>query len=85
MADAGDRPHLHAPPLDADDNGRVQMNVRLPRPLVDTVDLRRAALGISRDEWVRRALTFALTAPPGTPTAIRTMNGRRTVTPRSPL
>jgi hypothetical protein len=75
---------LHAPPVEDDDpERRVQMNVRLPHGLVDTIDLRRATLGISRDEWVRRALTYALLEPDGTPRSIRTMNGRRTT--RSPL
>lgn len=72
----------HVPPLDATDP-RVQMNVRLPRSLVETCDLRRAALGLTRDEWVRRALTFALTTPPGSPASIQSANGRRTT--RSPM
>jgi hypothetical protein len=76
-------PHLHAPPIEDDDpDRRVQMNVRLPHGLVTTIDLRRNALGLSRDEWVRRALTFALLDPDGSPRAIRAMNGHRTANRR---
>lgn len=45
------------------DTPRVQMNVRLPAPLRDQIDARRATIGktgISRDEWVRRAVTWVL-------------------------
>jgi metal-responsive CopG/Arc/MetJ family transcriptional regulator len=55
---------------------RVQMNVRLPRNLVTTLDARRATLGLTRDEWVRRAITYALLQPSGTPQAVRSMATR---------
>lgn len=43
---------------------RVQMNVRLPRDLVDAVDARRARKDMSRDRWVENALRYALQQHP---------------------
>jgi hypothetical protein len=41
---------------------RVQMNVRLPKALLDAVDERRRELdpSLSRDEWVRRVLAYTV-------------------------
>lgn len=85
-------PPIHAPPVEDDDpKRRVQMNVRLPHGLVTTIDLRRACVvdreretvGITRDEWVRRALTYALLhLPPDSQPTIH--NGHQRTT-RSPL
>src|SRR5262245_61789741 len=55
------------------------MNVRVPRYLRDTVDERRQPLGLSRDTWVVRALTWALVYPG--PKAVLTAPGKRTVPP----
>lgn len=67
-------------PLSADPpEHRVQMNVRIPEALRDTIDLRRATLGLTRDEWVKRACTWALMQPPGSSQAVQSMNGHRTV------
>lgn len=71
-------PRLIVPPLDEPDP-RVQMNVRIPKSLRDTIDLRRATLGLSRDEWIRRAVSYALSVPPGSQESIQTMNGHRSV------
>lgn len=62
---------------------RVQVNVRLPKALRDEIDARRAPLGLSRDEWIKRALTYAMQQRPDrrTPTAIVTARGKRTVRP----
>ena len=50
---------------------RRQMNVRLPGALIEAIDQRRQEKGLSRDEFVRRALTYALahgpTPRPGQP------------------
>lgn len=43
---------------------RVQMNVRVPATLREQIDARREPLGLSRDLWVERALTWALAQPP---------------------
>jgi hypothetical protein len=69
-------------PADSAADPRVQMNVRIPASLRDTIDLRRATLGLTRDEWVKRACTWALMQPPGSIQAVNSMNGHRTV--RSP-
>jgi hypothetical protein len=74
-------PALVVPPLDAPDP-RVQMNVRIPKSLRDTIDLRRGSLGLTRDEWIKRVCTWALMQPPGSTQAVNSMNGHRTV--RSP-
>lgn len=47
-------------PRRADDDPLVQTNVRVPPALREQVDARRAALGLSRDRYVTRALTHAL-------------------------
>lgn len=41
------------------------MNVRVPPELRDAVDARRGPLGLSRDVWIERALTWALAQPVG--------------------
>lgn len=41
-----------------------QMNVRLDPDLIDLIDQRRALRGLSRDEWVARALRYALQEQP---------------------
>jgi hypothetical protein len=69
-------PALVVPPLDEPDP-RVQMNVRIPKSLRDTIDLRRASLGLTRDEWIKRVCTWALLQPPTQ--AVQSMNGHRTV------
>ena len=52
----------------------VQMNVRVPRSVVDQVNTRRAESGLSQSKWVTRALKFTLAQPrvqpkrPGRPT-----------------
>lgn len=35
--------------------------------MLTKLDNRRNVLGVSRDEWVRRVVTWALIQPPGTP------------------
>jgi len=78
MVETRPPPPPPAPPIeDEDPHERIQCNVRLPKVLVTTIDLRRATLGLSRDEWFRRALTFILLDPDGSPRAIRSMNGHR--------
>lgn len=59
-------------------SGKVQMNVRVPPAIRDAADARRAPLGISRDEWVTRALTWALRQPQD-PVAVVTAPRKRTV------
>lgn len=49
------------------DDHPVQMNVRVPCSMRTALDDRRRCLGISRDEWVRRVIEWALTQPLGTP------------------
>lgn len=62
---------------------RRQMNVRLPHDLIARLDERRARKDLSRDEFVERALEYALRANPETATpAVTTAPGRRTVRPR---
>lgn len=61
---------------------KKQMNVRLPPDLIDAIDARRAERGLSRDEWVSRALTFALDARQTTTRRPRhTGPGQRTAPP----
>ena len=57
----------------------MQMNVRVPATMKVAIETRRRLIGVSRDEWVRRALTWALQAPVGTPchTPLPDHNGRR--------
>lgn len=47
---------------------RRQLNCRIPNDLWDRVDARRINAGLSRDEWLRRALDYVLantiTIPP---------------------
>jgi hypothetical protein len=66
---------------------RKQCNVRLPVDLIDLIDNRRASIphpdnpdmtGISRDEWIRRALVYALTIYP-TGIVTQTPRGRTAV------
>lgn len=45
----------------------VQCNTRMKLSMLRAVDARRAALGISRDEWMRRMTEYALLLPPNTP------------------
>lgn len=51
---------------------RKQMNVRLPPELIDEIDDRRSARSLSRDQWVERALRFALHHNPAPRTPTRT-------------
>lgn len=51
---------------------RVQMNVRLPRDLLEQIDARRAVKDLSRDKWVERALRFALDQHPAARTVSNT-------------
>lgn len=59
-----------------------QMNVRVPRSMIDMLDERRAGLSeqtgvkISRDEWIRRVIEWALIQPPGTPVRHRIRRAR---------
>lgn len=59
-----------------------QMNVRVPKSMVKMLDDRRAALSeqtgvkISRDEWIRRVIEWALIQPPGTPVRQRIRRAR---------
>lgn len=47
---------------------RVQMNVRIDPETLAAIDARRATQGLSRDEWMRRALDYLLALPaPTTP------------------
>lgn len=50
---------------------RKQMNVRLPEDLIESVDARRRIKGLSRDQWVEKALRFALRNHPAQPTRRR--------------
>ena len=72
------KPQLPPPPK------RRQVNVRLPLDLVEAIDARRARKDLSRDEWMARALRFALEAPtvddPKTG-ELRTRAGRTAVPP----
>lgn|GEM_PF-6779054 len=61
---------------------RIQVNVKLPPELRDRVDQRRGALGLSRDEWTRRALTYVLDHTDGRPLVI---TGRRTIGRQPPF
>lgn len=63
---------------------RRQVNVRLPLDLVEAIDARRARKDLSRDEWMTRALRFALEAPNVSDPAtgeLRTMAGRTAAPP----
>lgn len=51
------------------------MNVRIRRSMKDRLDTRREKLNLSRDEWVRHVIEWALLQPPRTP--VRTINGKR--------
>lgn len=42
---------------------RTQVNIRLPLDLIAALDERRYALNISRDEWMKRVITWALQQP----------------------
>lgn len=53
-------------------NRKVQMNVRVPPDLIEAIDTRRQDLAehrgdkvLSRDEWVTRALRWAVSQPVG--------------------
>ena len=63
---------------------RRQVNVRLPVDLVEAIDARRAKKDLSRDQWMERALRFALEQPTATGSPLtgelRTRSGR-TATP----
>lgn len=59
---------------------RRQMNVRLPTDLIAQIDVRRAHKDLSRDQFVERALRFALANnPPRTP--VPTTRRQRTIRP----
>lgn len=67
------------------DDPKVQVNVRLPVTLRDEMDARRAPLGLSRDEWMRRALVWAMSQPPKHRSGAKvTAIARRTATPAQP-
>lgn len=56
---------------------RRQVNVRLPVELVEQIDARRHRKDLSRDSWVERALTFALSFnPEDNPASLETSAGR---------
>ena len=42
---------------------RVFTGVRFTQDLLDRIDQRSAAVGLSRNEWIVRALTWALNQP----------------------
>jgi len=60
----------------------VQMNVRVPRSMLEMLDERRRGLSdqtgvkVSRDEWIRRVIEWALLQPPGTPVRHRIRRAR---------
>jgi hypothetical protein len=57
--------HASAPTEDEPDNW-VQMNVRIRRSMLNRLDGRRHALDLSRDDWIRYVVEWALLQPPGT-------------------
>ena len=48
------------PMTDTTREPRVQVNVRLPTSVRDRIDARRHTKGLSRDEWMLRAVLYAL-------------------------
>jgi hypothetical protein len=46
------------------------MNVRVRQSMLATLDTRRKGLGLTRDEWIRRVIEWALLQPPGTPVRV---------------
>jgi hypothetical protein len=66
LRDDGDRAVLVPP--GTDDDGLVQVNVRLPRSLVAAADRRRKRLNpaLSRDTWTAYVFEWALNQPEGT-------------------
>jgi predicted HicB family RNase H-like nuclease len=42
---------------------QIQINVRVPKGLKDAIEERRLKVGISRNEWMVRALTWAVDQP----------------------
>ena len=57
------------------DDEWVQCNVRIRRSMLSTLDERRKRLGLSRDDWFRHIIEWALLQPPGT--SVHARNGRR--------
>lgn len=59
-----------------EDDPYIQVNIRIRRSMKERVDARRAKFGLSRDDWMRHVIEWALFQPPGTP--VRPLsNGRR--------
>lgn len=54
----------------------VQMNVRIRKSMYDRLDARRKNLELTRDDWVRHVIEWALLQPPATPVHTRRRNGR---------
>lgn len=40
-----------------------QISIRIPADLLREIDDRRAALDLSRDQWVRRAFAYCISQP----------------------
>lgn len=45
----------------------VQCNVRLRKSMYERLEVRRKMLDLTRDDWVRHVVEWALLQPPGTP------------------
>jgi hypothetical protein len=69
----------HGPPTDDPADALVQMNVRVKRSMITALDTRRKALGMTRDDWIRNVIEWALYQAPGTPvrSTPAAVNGRR--------
>lgn len=55
---------MSAQPADPPRVTRRQVNVRLPVDLVEQIDRRRTRKDLSRDQWMERAVRFALSYNP---------------------
>jgi hypothetical protein len=50
-----------------DDDPWCQCNIRLRKSMLARADARRKKLGLTRDDWMRHVIEWALFQPPGTP------------------
>jgi hypothetical protein len=68
----------HQPTAPVEDDPWCQMNVRVRKSMLTRLDRRRKTLDLTRDDWIRHVIEWALFQPPGTPVRpIRDTNGRR--------
>lgn len=77
------QPAVHGPdgPPEPDPEETVQMNVRIPRRLLNRVDERRGRLNLSRDKWVIRVLEHVLKEPGNPNRTVATTTRGRSVKP----